>query len=311
MNVGIVGLGEMGGGMMSRLLDAGNHQLFGYNRTRAKAEPLVARGMVWCGTPHDVAERCDVVLTMVTNSAALADVCDGPNGILDGLQPGAVFVEMSTVAPKAVRDLSARVSEIGASLLDAPVSGSILTLREGKLLIMVGGDRQAYTKVEGVLLEIGPRVRHIGEVGQAKALKIGTNLNVAVQMLAFTEGVLLAEKSGVDRRTACEVLLSSVIASPMLLYRAPFVLEAPDHAWFDCAMMQKDVNLALELAQQVGVPLPTTAATNELLTSARATGVGTEDFAVIFHVLAAMAGVERPRGSLPPYGKKAQKEIAS
>jgi len=290
--VGIIGLGDMGTGMAERLLAAG-HEVYGWNRTRAKALRLAAKGLRPLDSPREVAQAAELVITMVTDNAALQAVCDGPGGILAGLCEGKVFAEMSTTAPALVRALAQRVAETGASLLDAPVSGSILTLRDGKLLIMVGGDRAAFEQAEPILLAIGPKVRLVGGVGQAKALKIGINLSLAVQMLAFSEGVLLAERMGVDRRVAFETFLSSVIASPMLQYRAPFALDPPDYPWFPCGMMQKDMDLALQLGRELGVPLPTTAATQEALTTTRALGYGDEDFAVVFHGLARMSGMER------------------
>ncbi|MDB5071060.1 MAG: NAD(P)-dependent oxidoreductase [Candidatus Eremiobacteraeota bacterium] len=278
--------------MAERLLAAG-HDVYGWNRTRAKAERLAPKGLRVLDSPRAVASASELVITMVTDNAALAAVCDGPDGILAGLGTGKIFAEMSTTAPALVRALAERVAATGGVLLDAPVSGSILTLREGKLLIMVGGDRAAFERAEPILLAIGPKVRLVGEVGQAKALKIGVNLSLAVQMLAFSEGVLLAERTGVDRRVAFETFLHSVIASPMLQYRAPFALDPPDYAWFPCAMMQKDMDLALELGRELRVPLPTTAATREVLTATRALGYGEEDFAALFHGLARMAGFER------------------
>ena len=176
-------------------------------------------------------------------------------------------------------------------MLDAPVSGSVSTLEEGKLTIMVGGETDVFDRVKPILEAIGPKVFHVGPNGAAVTMKIATNLSLAVQMLAFSEGILLAEKSGIPRETAVEVLLASVIASPMIAYRGPFVLEQPDEAWFDVNMMQKDMNLALELGRQLDVPLPTTAVTNELLTAARAIGLAEQDFAAIFDVLAQLSGV--------------------
>ena len=290
--VGVVGLGDMGSGMAERLLAAG-HDVYGWNRTKAKAERLAAKGLQVLDSPRAVAQASLLTVTMVTDNAALSAVCEGPDGILAGLRGGKIFAEMSTTAPALVRALAERVAATGASLLDAPVSGSILTLRSGKLLIMVGGDRAAYDTAEPIFLAIGPNVRHVGRVGQAKALKIGINLSLAVQMLAFSEGVLLAERMGVDRRVAFETFLNSVIASPMLQYRAPFALDPPDYPWFPCAMMQKDMDLALQLGRELGVPLPSTSATQEVLTATRAFGYGDEDFAVIFHGLARMSGVAR------------------
>jgi 3-hydroxyisobutyrate dehydrogenase-like beta-hydroxyacid dehydrogenase len=287
--LGYVGLGVMGGGIAKRLLDAG-HTVTGWNRTREKAQPLIDAGMAWADTPRAVAERSEITFTMVTNTAAVQAVTEGADGILAGLAPGKVYVDMSTASPDNSRTIAARVSELGAHMLDAPVSGSVITLEQGKLAVMVGGDEDVFARVRPVLEAIGPKVFHVGPNGAAVTIKIASNLQLAVQMLAFSEAVLIAEKSGIPREKAVEVLLGTVIASPMVTYRGPFVLEQPEEAWFDVNMMQKDMNLALELGRQLDVPLPTTAITNEFLTAARGMGLADKDFAIVFDVLAAMAG---------------------
>jgi len=288
--LGFVGLGVMGSEVVKRLLDAG-HTVYGWNRTRGKAEALRAQGMHWADSPRELAERSEIVFTMVTNTAAVRAVTDGRDGIFAGLRPDSVYVDMSTASPANTRALAEQVSALGAEMLDAPVSGSVITLEQGKLTVMVGGDAQVFERVKPILEAIGPKVFHVGPNGAAATMKIATNLSLAVQMLAFSEGVLLAEKSGIPRETAVEVLLSSVIASPMVVYRGPFVLEQPDEAWFDVNMMQKDMTLALELGRELDVPLPTTAVTNEFLTAARGMGLEDKDFAVLFDVLAQMSGV--------------------
>ena len=289
--VGFVGLGVMGGRIAARLLRAG-HPVTGYNRTRAKADWLLASGMGWADSPRAVAEAAEVTFSMVTGTEALRAVSDGPDGVVAGLGPGKVYVDMSTVSPAASRALAARVAERGAAMLDAPVSGSVVTLEEGRLSIMVGGDREVFERVLGVLRDIGPTVTHVGGNGLAVLMKIATNLSLAVQMTAFSEGVLLAEKGGIPRETAVEVLLGSVIASPMVRYRGPFVLKQPEEAWFDVDMMQKDMLLALEAGREHDVALPTTAVTNQLLTTARAMGLRERDFATVFDVLARMSGLQ-------------------
>ena len=291
--IGYVGLGVMGGGVARRLLEAG-HEVTGHNRTRSKAEPLIAAGMRFADTPRAAAEQSDVVFSMVTNTGALAAVCEGPDGILAGLGPGKVYVDMSTVSPAASRALAERVAERGAVMLDAPVSGSVITLEQGKLSVIVGGDEAAFERVLPILREIGPTVTRVGGNGQAVLMKIATNLSLAVQMLAFSEGVLLAEKGGISREDAVQVLTNSAIASPMVKYRGPFVLEMPDEAWFDCNMMQKDMVLALDLGRELDVPLPSTATANEILTAARGLGVDHHDFAVMFDVLAQLSGLPLP-----------------
>jgi len=291
-NLGYVGLGVMGGRMVARLLEKG-HTVTGFNRTKAKAQWLIDRGMRWADSPRAVIEAADVTLSMLTNSTALEEVATGPNGVVAGMRSGKVFVDMSTVAPAVSRALAAKIREKGGDMMDAPVSGSVITLEQGKLSVMVGGRQETFDRVQPLLLDIGPKVTHVGDNGQALAMKIATNLSLAVQMLAFSEGVLLAEKSGIARATAVDVLTHSVIASPMVQYRGPFVLQMPEEAWFNVNMMQKDMLLALELGRQVDVPLPTTSATNELLTAARAMGLKDFDFAILFEVLARLSGTTR------------------
>lgn len=281
----------MGSGMAQRLLDAG-HSLIGYNRTRSKAQSLLTAGMKWGETPRAVAAAADIIISMVTNTQALESITGGPEGVLAGLSGGKIYIDMSTVSPTASRALAEQVKANGSEMLDAPVSGSVITLQEGKLSIMAAGSRAAFDKALPILQAIGPKVTYVGSNGLAVTMKIATNLSLAVQMLAFSEGVLLAEKSGIARDTAVEVLLNSVIASPMVKYRGPFVLKMPKQAWFDVNMMQKDLLLALELGRQLDVPLPTTAVTNEMLTSARAIGLADKDFAILFEALARMAGVK-------------------
>ncbi len=290
--LGFVGLGVMGGEMVARLLDKG-HTVTGYNRTRGKAERLIGRGMQWADSPRGVVEASDVIFSMVTNSPALGAVVEGPAGILSGLKPGKVLVDMSTVSPSFSREVAAKVREKGADMLDAPVSGSVITLQQGKLSVMVGGRPETFERMKPLLLDIGPKVTHVGDNGLALAMKIAVNLSLAVQMLAFSEGVLLAEKSGIAREVAVDVLTHSVIASPMVQYRGPFVLKMPEEAWFNVNMMQKDMLLALELGRQLDIPMPTTAVTNEFLTAARGMGLVEKDFAVLFEVLAQMSGVKQ------------------
>jgi 3-hydroxyisobutyrate dehydrogenase-like beta-hydroxyacid dehydrogenase len=289
-NLGFVGLGVMGGNMVARLLDKG-HTVTGYNRTRSKAQWLIDRGMKWGDSPRAVSAAADFTFSMVTNAAAINSITDGPDGILAGLGTGKLLIDMSTVSPAVSRALAARVREKGADMIDSPVSGSVITLQEGKLSVMVGGRRETFERAKAVLQDVGPKVTYVGDNGLALALKIAVNLSLAVQMLAFSEGVLLAEKSGISRETAVDVLTHSAIASPMVQYRGPFVLKMPDEAWFDVNMMQKDMLLALEMGRHLDVPLPTTAVTNEFLTAARGMGLAKQDFAVMFEVLARMSGI--------------------
>ncbi|HZR44448.1 MAG TPA: NAD(P)-dependent oxidoreductase [Ktedonobacteraceae bacterium] len=289
--LGFVGLGAMGGRIARRLLNAG-HSVTGHNRTKSKAQWLLDAGMQWRDTPREVAEAVDVVFTMVTNTDALQQVFSGPDGILAGLKAGKVYVDMSTISPTASRELATQVAAKGAHMLDVPVSGSVITLEQGNLSLMAGGDHAIFEQIKPILLDIGPKVNYVGPNGQAVLMKVAINLNLAVQLLAFSEGLLLAEKGGIPRETAHEVMLNSVIASPSLKYRTPFILKEAEEVWFDVNMMQKDLLLALEMGRALDVPMPTTAVSNEFLTATRAMGLAKHDFAVLFKALARMAGLE-------------------
>ena len=291
-DVGFIGLGTMGGPMVKRLLEAG-HTVTGYNRTKSRAQWLIDLGMRWADTPRAVTEASDITLSMLRDTEALHNVSSGPDGLLAGLRVGSIYADMSTVSPEASRELAAKVSAKGAHMLDAPVSGSSVTLLAGNLSIMVGGDRAIFDVAKPILQAIGPTVNYVGINGLAVTMKIATNLSLPVQILSFCESILLAEKSGIPRETAIEVLLNSVVASPALKYRIPLIQNPPDEPLFDVNMMQKDLKLALELGLGLGVPLPTTALSNEWLTATRGMGLADQDFAALFQVLASLSGVEK------------------
>jgi len=283
-NLGFIGLGSMGSRIAKRLLDTG-HQVSGYNRTRAKAESLLQSGMQWKATPREVAQAADITFSMVMDSAALSSVTDGPDGILAGLSAGKIYIDMSTVSPRLIRDLAGRVATTGAQMLDAPVSGSIPAAESGTLILYIGGSEESLGRARPVLESISQKIIHVGENGQAIAIKIAINLNLPTQLISLFEGVLLAERSGVPRATALDSLLNSVAASTAMKYRAPFMLKMPEQVWFSAAMMQKDLRLALELGEELGVELRTVELAQEMLTKAVEMGWGDEDFAVLFKVV--------------------------
>jgi 3-hydroxyisobutyrate dehydrogenase-like beta-hydroxyacid dehydrogenase len=281
--LGFVGLGHMGGNMAARFLAAG-YTVFGESLDRPDAQELVDAGLGWRDTPREVAQAADVVFTSVPNDAVLESVASGPDGILAGLGEGKVWVDMSTVSPHASREVAKRVQARGASMLDAPVSGSVPQVQTGTLTIMIGGDEQAYARVEPILRELGTP-NHIGENGQGLVLKLAINISLAVQMLAFAEGLVLAERAGIDRKRAVDVMTQSPIGSPMLKARADLVLDLPDEAWFDVSLMQKDIALALDTARQLHVPLPSAATADQLLTLSGALGYEHRDIAALVEVL--------------------------
>ncbi|MEU4294840.1 NAD(P)-dependent oxidoreductase [Kribbella sp. NPDC026596] len=285
--IGFVGLGHMGSAMADRLLDAG-YSLHGMSRTRERAEPLIARGLEWHSTPRDVAGAADVVLSSLPDDGALDVVASGPEGILAGLTPGKVWVDLSTVSPAASAALAHRVQAQDARLLDAPVSGSVPQVRSGTLTIMVGGDERSYARVEPILRVLG-KPTHVGANGQGLALKLAINISLAVQILALSEGLLLADRSGIDRKLAVQVMTESAIGSPMLKARVPLLLQLPDEAWFEIRLMRKDLDLALDLGRGLGVPLPSTISADEVLAVARTLGFERRDIAAVFAVLDQLA----------------------
>jgi 3-hydroxyisobutyrate dehydrogenase-like beta-hydroxyacid dehydrogenase len=294
--IGFVGLGHMGGNMAVRLLNAG-HAVHGEDRNRGHLQASELDRLQWHKTAKDVAEAVDIVVTSLPDDDALEAVASGHDGLLAGLRPGQVWIEMSTVSPRASRGLAERVRTTGAALLDAPVSGSVPQAQAGTLTIMVGGDEKAYARVEGLLRELGTPT-YIGDHGQGLALKLAINISLAVQMLAFAEGLDLAVRAGVDRKLAVDVMTRSAIGSPMLKARAPLVLDLPEDAWFDVGLMRKDLQLALDLGNDLRAPLPATLATDQVLEAARAAGYGHRDIAVLYRVLA-----ETPPGVVADPGR--------
>ena len=290
-NLGFIGLGTMGGKMVRRLLNAG-HTVTGYNRTRSRGDWLVDMGMLWGDSPRAVAETADVTFTMVANTQALEAVAGGPDGVLAALEPGKVYIDMSTVSPAAIRALAVQVRERGAQMLDAPVSGSAVTLDAGQLSVMVGGEYEVYEAMKPILQDIGPTVDYVGENGLAATMKVAVNLSLPIQILSFCESLLLAEKSGIPREAALTALLNSVVASPALKYRFPLAVDPPEEPLFDVTMIQKDLMLALDMGRDLEVPMPTSATTNEYLNVCRAQGFSDQDFAILYTVMRRMAGLE-------------------
>jgi 3-hydroxyisobutyrate dehydrogenase-like beta-hydroxyacid dehydrogenase len=289
--LGFVGLGTMGAPIVQRLLAAG-HQVAGFNRTAAKAQPLVEAGMRLLPSPCEVAQASQIIFSMVSDTAALAAVTTGADGVLAGLTPGKLYVDMSTVSPSLTRALDERVGGLGAQLLAAPVSGSVPAARSGSLIVFAGGEAAALERARPVLEVLGQKIIHVGTPEQAVTQKIAINLALIVQLLPLFEGVLLAERSGLSRQAALDALLTSVAASPAMKYRAPFILSWPEEVWFSTAMAHKDIQLALELGREHKLPLFSAALANELLATAEALGHGEQDFAALFMVIARLGGSE-------------------
>jgi 3-hydroxyisobutyrate dehydrogenase-like beta-hydroxyacid dehydrogenase len=299
--ISVVGLGAMGGSLAARLLQQGC-SVHGTNRTAGRAAPLVDRGLVWQETPRQAAAVADVVITMVTDDAALKAVVEGDDGILAGLRPGTLLINMSTVSPSASRSVAAQVAARGASMLEAPVSGSVPAAEQGTLTIIVAGEAHVFDDAEPLLRSLGTTVTYVGEIGRALMLKLAVNVSLAAQMLAFSEGLLFAERAGIDRELATSVMADSAIGSPMLRARVPLLLEPLPQSWFSVSLMDKDLRLARRVAGDLGVDLPTGSAAHQLMALAEDEGRGNDDIAYALDVLptpSAKARREAGRGQTP------------
>lgn len=294
MQIGFVGLGAMGAGIVSRLLAAG-HAVTGWNRTRAKAEPLLKGGMEWADSPREAAAKSEIVFSIVTDAAAVRSVALGGEGIIAGLRADGIYLDMSTIAPDASRVVAAEFAQAGLTMLDAPISGSPVTLIQGNASIMVGGEKAAFDRVQPVLAAIGPKVSYIGGSGLAVQMKLAINLLLMVEVIAFCEGVALAEKGGVSREVAVEAILKSVAASPVLGYRGPFILEGkmPAVPLADVNLQQKDMVLVLELGRKLGSPVPLAAAANEIMNACRGLGIDHDDFVTAHEVYSRLGGMSK------------------
>lgn len=291
MQIGFVGLGAMGALIVPRLMAAG-HGVTGWNRSRDKAAPLVEAGMQLADTPRAVAERSEIVFSIVTDAAAVRAVALGPDGIVSGLRRGGIYVDMSTIDPDASRSVAAQFAGAGAFMLDGPISGSPVTVKAGAASVMVGGDEAAFERARPVLLAIGPKVTRIGGNGLACQMKIAVNLLLMVEVICFGEAIALAEKGGVDRAVAVDAVLKSVAASPVLGYRGPFILEGnmPAEPLADVTLQQKDMRLALDLGRRLGSPVPLAAAANEMMNACRGLGIDHNDFVVAHQVYRRLGG---------------------
>jgi 3-hydroxyisobutyrate dehydrogenase-like beta-hydroxyacid dehydrogenase len=291
MNLGFVGLGAMGQVIVPRLIAAG-HTVTGWNRSPERAAPLIKGGMHWADTPRAVAANSEIVFSIVTDSKALRSVALGANGVVSGLRKGGIFIDMSTIEPEASREIAAEFAKAGSFMLDGPISGSPVTVKQGNASIMIGGDEAAYERAKPILLAIGPKLTRIGGNGLACQMKIAVNLLLMVEVIAFGEAVALAEKGGVERSVALEAILKSVTASPVLGYRGPFILDGsmPEVPLADVTLQQKDMVLALNLGRQLGSPVPLAAAANEMMNACRGLGIDGNDFVVAHRVYRLLGG---------------------
>jgi 3-hydroxyisobutyrate dehydrogenase-like beta-hydroxyacid dehydrogenase len=294
MTYGLIGLGAMGRAMAERWLKAG-HNLVVYNRTREKSEKLAEQypgQVVVADHPRDVALGAKYILSMVADDQAIQDVVGKDNdthGLAAVLDAEHVWVDSSTISPKMSRHVSSIVSARNAVRLEAPVSGSVDAAQEGRLLMFIGGDQTALEKVRSMLDPLTARIEWVGDVGQALALKLGINLNLALQIEGFVEGMMVAESAGLPREKVAQYMLESVIASPSMKYRVPMAFNPPDQPWFTMTLMLKDLRLALEQAGDCCTTIPLTSLTADLMRLAVRNGYGQEDFAALINYMSFLA----------------------
>jgi len=294
VNVGFVGLGAMGQVIVPRLLAAG-HRVTGWNRSKERAAPLLEKGMRWADTPAGVAAASEVTFSIVTDGAAVRTVALGEGGVLAGIQRGGVYVDMGTIAPDVTRAVAAEFAKKGFQMLDAPLSGSPVTVEQGNASLMIGGDKPTFERIEPLLKNIGPKVTYIGPSGQASTMKLAVNALLMVEVIAFGEAVALAEKGGVAREVALDAFLKSVTAAPVLGYRGPFILEGkmPKVPLADVTLQQKDMLLVLEMARKLGSPAPLASVANEMMNACRGLGLDHNDFVVAHEVYRRLGGQSR------------------
>jgi 3-hydroxyisobutyrate dehydrogenase-like beta-hydroxyacid dehydrogenase len=290
--VGFIGLGNMGSKMVERLLKAG-YTVIGYNRTKEKALSLIKLGMQWAESPGEVIKACNITLMSLTDDKAISAIIEGENGILSALTRGKLLVDLSTVSPNFSCGIAKQLGENQAHLLDAPISGNPVMVDKGIATIMVGGEHTEFTRVKPILEAIASKVFYVGKNGQALTLKLAININLAVQFYAFSEGMLLIQKAGIDMNKAIEIIQQSAIASPGIQQRAPLILAKPEHSLFSIRLMQKDLLLALEQGHKLGVPLINAAIANEALTTACSQNFGDEDLSILFASLKQMVEIKK------------------
>ncbi len=261
--IGLLGLGLMGRPMGMNLLKAG-HRLTVWNRTPARARELVEAGAVLAKTPREAAAQSDVLLSIVSDPAALETVLWGNAGALDGLKAGSIYIDSSTVSPVLAKKVAAACKERGVRFLDAPVTGGDWGAREGNLVFMIGGEAETLREVEPVLGVLGKKWFHLGPHGAGQTVKLAMNALLALQVDAMAEAIALVTKAGLRGEQLVEVMQASMARSGLLDLKAPLMLKGDYKPSFPLRLMHKDLGLALDLANQLGVALPTTAAAREV-----------------------------------------------
>jgi len=289
--IGFVGLGIMGQPMALNLIKAG-HKLAVYNRTPAKTATLATAGARVASSPADAARGSDVVMMIVSDSAAVEEVVAGKGGILESLAAGQLVIDSSTISPAVSRKMACLVAGKGASWLDAPVTGSKHGAEKGELTFMIGGDRAAFERALPILSVLGKKHIYCGSHGLGLSAKLAQNTIQATMVEVFCEGFVLATKAGVRPETMLEIIQSSMARAVLTDFKAPFIFKGDFTPYFPLKLMHKDLELAAEAGYAQGVPMPVLAAAKEVYMAAKAQGKGDQDYAAIVTLLEDLAGVK-------------------
>ena len=288
--IGFIGIGLMGLPMARRLLETG-YSLSVWNRTAEKAASLLAAGAKWASSPRALAQAADVVITMITDSSASEEVCCGANGVLEGGHPGLTLIDMSSIAPEMSRSIAERARAKGVPMLDAPVTGNPKVASEGKLGIMAGGPKETFEACLPIFENMGVKVIHVGGNGMGTTLKLVNNLIMGVAIEAASEALVLAKKAGIDPQKVIEITSVGGARTGAMEIRGPWMVQHDFSPRFSANNMYKDLSSALKLAEEVGVSLPATSISLEILRAAKSQGKGDLDSCVVISVLEAMAGM--------------------
>jgi 3-hydroxyisobutyrate dehydrogenase-like beta-hydroxyacid dehydrogenase len=286
--VGFIGIGLMGSQMSRRILEA-KYPLTVWNRKKEKAGALISAGAKWAESPKAVAQASDLVITMVTDSAASEDVICGKNGVLEGAHPGLILIDMGSIAPEMSRSIAERARSKGVPMLDAPVTGNPKVASEGKLGIMVGGPKETFDACLPIFEKMGIKIIHVGENGKGTTLKLINNLIMGVALEAVAEALVLASKAGIDPRKVLEITSVGGARTGAMETRGPRMINHDFSPHFSISNMHKDLSSALKLAEEVGVSLPATSISREILRAAKSQGKGDLDSCSVITVLEALA----------------------
>jgi 3-hydroxyisobutyrate dehydrogenase-like beta-hydroxyacid dehydrogenase len=278
--VGLIGLGLMGKPMGRNLLKAG-FPLVVWNRTRSKADQLVQEGAKFAANPREAAAQADVLFTIVSDPPALEEVVFGPDGALQGLRRGTVFVDSSTISPDLARREAAACAERGVDFLDAPVTGGTWGAEKGELVFMIGGKAEVLERIKPVFEAMGKRFFLLGPAGSGQIVKLAMNLILALEVEALSEAMALVRTAGIKGERLSEVLQSSMGRSALMDVKAPLILKNEYPASFPLRLMHKDIRLALELARELGIELPAGAAAYSTYSAVKEASKDDPDYAAV------------------------------